>query len=227
MAAPNQLSKLPDWQEIDNLIKDSDDWIASERYYYIAKMICHASNYGMRGDAFRMNVLEKSHGKIVLTKAQAEIYLEAYHKLFPEIKQWHREVEFLIKKSNRLYNLQGYPLEFGNILTADDLKEAFARVPQSTVGTITNIAFTNMQRYIEGHELKQWDLLHNGHDSYLVECPDTDKFDCAMIMKKFIEQDLVSPRGEEFKMRSGVSIGSNWGPYKLTTNPGGMKEVKT
>jgi len=66
-----ELTQKGGWKALDAVIKDSDNWKPSERYYYIAKMICHASNYGMKGGAFQLNVLEKSRGQIVLSRKQA------------------------------------------------------------------------------------------------------------------------------------------------------------
>jgi hypothetical protein len=45
-------------------------------------------------------------------------------------------------------------------------------------------------------------------------------------MKFFIEQDLVSPRGEKFKMKSEAMKGLNWGPFSVKKNPTGLMEMK-
>ena len=70
-------------------IASSDHWPSEERYYYIAKMICHASNYGIEPFALQLNILIKSEGTIVLTLKQAKAFLDLYHSLFPEIREWH------------------------------------------------------------------------------------------------------------------------------------------
>ena len=43
-------------------------------------------------------------------------------------------------------------------------------------------------------------------------------------MRAAIEVDLVSSRGEKFKMKSGVSVGKNWDKYS-EENPLGMREL--
>jgi len=203
------LQHLEGWKELDGLIKSSDNWPAASRYYYIAKMICHASNYGMKGAAFQMNVMEKSKGTIVLTKREADDYLGNYHSLFPEIHKWHWELEQQVRKTRKLYNLQGFPREVCGEINASTIKSLFAFIPQSTVGTITNIALTNLQRYIELTDI-DWDILGNCHDSYLCQAPENEVNDCATQMKSFIEQELTNLRGEKFRMKSEVQIGSNW-----------------
>lgn len=222
-AIPN-LKIHPFWKQIDSLIKSSDNWPASQRYYYIAKQVCHSSNYGIKASAFQLNTLEKSKGKICLTKKQAEQYLEFYHGLFPEIRQWHREVENQLLQCRTLYNLFGFPRYFTATIDENMLKEAYAFIPQSTVGCITNIAYTKLQNFIEDSQLK-WDLLANTHDSYLVQCPIGEEQQCVSTMKDFMNQLLTSPRGEKFNMKSEGQCGFNWSPHHKDKNPEGLKEL--
>jgi len=219
------LKSIPGWKELDGMIKASDNWGAQERYYYIAKMICHASNYGMQAGAFQLNVLEKSRGKIVLSKQQAEKYLNDYHALFPEIRKWHKQVERQLWNTRMLFNLQGYPRQFTGLIGEHMFKEAYAFTPQSTVGCITHIAITLLQRFIEDNKLP-WDILGNCHDSYLAQCPVGQEKLLAQKMLEFMQQDLTSSSGEKFKMRAEAQVGRNWAPYKKDKNPDGLQEIK-
>lgn len=220
----SKLKSLEGWKKLDQLIKSSDEWQSSERYYYIAKMICHASNYGMRGGAFQLNVLEKSRGTIVLTRAQAETYLDNYHSLFPEIHAWHRQVEAQARQCRVLYNLFGFPRILTEQITESNLKEFYAFIPQSTVGCITHIAITQMQDYIVKAK-RNWDILNNCHDSFVVQSPANEWEECQHKMKEYLEQELTTPTGEKFNMRSEGQTGRNWGPYKQGKNEEGMKAV--
>jgi DNA polymerase I-like protein with 3'-5' exonuclease and polymerase domains len=188
-------------------------------------MICHASNYGMKAGAFQLNVLEKSRGKIALSRQEAEAYLDTYHRLFPEIHEWHDEVTETLSKSKTLYNLFGFPREFTGAIDDNKIKSAYAFVPQSTVGTITNIAFTKLQNYIEDNNLP-WDLLANTHDSYMGQCPLGQEQEFARKQKEFIEIELMNFRGEKFRMKSETQCGFNWAPYKKLKNPTGLVEMK-
>lgn len=220
------LKKHKDFLLVDKVIKSSDNWPAQKRYYYIAKMICHASNYGMRASAFQLNVLEKSRGKIALSKKEAENYLTVYHTLFPEIHEWHREVERQLQETAIIYNLFGYPKSFfyPSVNPPDNiLKDAYAQCPQSTVGCITHIAYTAMYDWICSNSCA-WDLLANTHDSYLVQCPEAEYRECAKKAQEFMNQELTSPRGERFKMKSEAQWGANWAP-QTEKNPEGLREV--
>jgi DNA polymerase I-like protein with 3'-5' exonuclease and polymerase domains len=209
-ASPASLRSVDGFKELDKLIKSSDNWMPSERFYFIAKMICHASNYGMKAPTFCVNVLEKSDGKIRLTRKQAEGFLGQYHALFPEIRQWHNQIESILRVNKTLKNLFGFPRTFYGAWGDDLLKEAFAFVPQSTVGCITHKAFTALQGYIEHNNL-DWDLLNNCHDSYLLQCPVGEEIEAAKVMREFMEIDLIGWDKTPFKMKSEASIGYSWG----------------
>lgn len=230
-AKPAELQNIQGWKQLDKLIKSSDEWAAHERYYYIAKMICHASNYGMRGPTFAINVLQKSEGAIRLSEKEATNYLEAYHKIFPEIRLWHHDVqEQLNKNKSVLWNLFGEPRQFNSPWGDTLFRDAYSFIPQSTVGQITNKAKTRIQYLIENDDLLDTDLLQNGHDSILAQTLVGQELFIAAVLKHFIEVDLVSPRGEKFRMKSEAGIGFNWGPMKKRKdgsiyNPLGMREI--
>ena len=222
----NKLKQHPDWAQVNNIIKASDDWSLQERYYYLAKQTAHSSNYGIEAPTFRMNILEKSGGKIVIKKEESERFLRTYHSLFPEIKDWHSKLRRQVEMTNMLFNCHGHPY----IITAYNLlesawKELYSWIPQSTVGMITNIAYVNMQHHIESNNLA-WDLLGNCHDSYLLQCNIGEELECARIAQRFLEQEFTSPiDGAKFRMGSEAKCGYNWSNFKKETNELGLKDL--
>ena len=229
IAAPiNQLKHNPFWKPLSNLIKSSDDWPLTERYYYLGKQAEHSSNYDIQPPMFRMNVLEKSGGKIVISKEDSERFLATKHALFPEIKQdFHAGVRKQVEATKCLYNLHGHPYQ----ITTYDIqetgwKELYAWVPQSTVGEITNNAYCAMQEFIEENGL-QWDLLANTHDSYMLQCPIDEEFICAKKAVEFMCQELTSPfDGTKFAMKAEAASGFTWAPAKENKNQNGLREIK-
>lgn len=226
----DSLKSTPFWKELDLLIKDSDNWPI--RYYYLAKQTEHSSNYDIQPPMFRMNVLEKSDGKISISKEDSERFLMTKFSLFPEIKDWHQRCIRQCKEGKILFNLHGHPYT----ITAYEIlegqkKEYLAWAPQSTVGEITNIAYAKMQSFIEQENL-DWDCLVNCHDSIMSQCPIEEARACGLKQKEFIEQSFVSPvDGVWFQMRSETQIGFNWNVTKknkqtgVVTNPMGLKEL--
>ena len=204
------LKKNPYWKELDRLIKSSDNWPTSKRYYYFGKQTCHSANYGIGENTFIMNVLEKSGGKVVLTRDQGKFFLNTYRTLFPEIPDRCARVERQVRYTGILYNMFGHPF----IITDkqySNMKNYYAWGPQSTVGEITRTAVCDMQDHIESNNLR-WDFLNDKHDSFMHQCPITEVIDCAKKQQEFINQEFTSPiDGVKFRMRSETKIGFNWG----------------
>jgi hypothetical protein len=247
-----QLPHHPKWKELASLIKSSDDWPASERYYFIAKQICHSSNYSVGPYMYRMNTLDKSEGKVVIEEAEAVRSLSTYHGLFPEIRGYHRWIDEQVDANSILYNLHGHPYQITHYEILDKhRKELYSWIPQSTVGEITNIAYARMYSFLQVGQrggqaihpsvtealdlffvgkrsfIGMVDLLANTHDSYLTQThPDYD-IETAKVMKFFIEQSFTSPiDGIKFSMKSEAQSGFNWSPYKKCKNEQGLREIK-
>jgi hypothetical protein len=231
------LTQHPKWKKFVAAVADSDNNPPATRYYYHYKQTAHSANYDIRTNSFIENILLKSKGQVRLTTAQGDKYLEGYHSLIPEIRgYYHPWVASQYEKSGVVYNLFGYPLALTKKLFEHEYTKIYDKVPQSTVGCITHIAFTNIFNYIRDNKLP-WAIIQNNHDSYLGQCPIADKMHMAAKMKEFMEIELVSPFGERFRMRSETQTGFNWGVRKekkdkLTGeilsvyNPEGLVELK-
>lgn len=189
----------------------------------------NSANYGITAEPFRMNILEKSGGKIVVSKAEADRFLITYHSLFPEIRDWHRRLRSQVEMTNIVYNLHGHPLTITwHEIPEQKWKEVIAIPPQSTVGMITNIAFSKLS-----NEYPQWDTLINGHDSVVSQCLIGEEVDLVKAQKNAIEQEFISPvDGVKFRMKSETQIGFNLAPFKRgkdgqpDINILGLREIK-
>lgn len=218
-----ELKNIPEWKSLDSLIKSSDNWQSSERYYFISKKLCHATAYGLQANRFVLSVLEETNGQVVLERKNAQEYLDNTHKLFPEIREWQFKVQKLVRETKTLRNLFGFPYKITDFI-GDDFNEFYAFIPQSTVGTLTNVACTEFQDKIEQDKLN-YHLLGNCHDSLLAQCPDSsaDIKNCSQIMKDCIEKTFISPEdGTKFNMTSECHVGYNWSTYNEEYNPKGL-----
>lgn len=187
-------------------------------------MANHARSYRMKWPTFQTKVLADTEGRIVLTNADAKDLLNTWDELFPEVVEWQAQIEHTVRTTRQLRNLFGFPRTFYGRLNDELIRDAISWIPQSTVGCLTHYAVIECQLWIEEHN-KDWWILNNKHDSYLADCPDEEVEECCAVMRKFVERELVSSRGEKYKMKSGVSVGKNWGKYHPTDNPQGMKEL--
>lgn len=183
----------------------------------------NSANYGIMAPTFRMNILDKSGGKIVISKEDSEKFLLVYRSLFPEIPDWNEQIKRTVQMTRMLFNLHGHPYTITDYHLEDStMKEYIAWVPQSTVGEITRIAFSALQEYIE-QEKKPWDILQDNHDSYMQQFPLTHVRDAVKKQQEYMNQKLQSPvDGAIFYMKSEVNIGFNWGSQKQS-NPLGLQ----
>jgi DNA polymerase I-like protein with 3'-5' exonuclease and polymerase domains len=222
------LKNIEGWGEVDRMIKDSDNWASDQRYYFIAKQVCHSSNYDIKAPTLQLNTLLKSEGSVALSLKQCKEFLSIYHDLFPEIRAWHQDIQFELKNGRILKNLFNYPRRFNGPFGDDLFKQGYAYKPQSTVGTITNIAITNLQSRIDSDDslLNGVDLLNNSHDSILCQCPMGQEKIVAAEVKKEMEIELTSPRGEVFRMMTETQVGFNWA-NKTKYNEKGLEEIKS
>jgi len=225
---PVDINSHPAWEELKKLISESDNWEPKERYYFIAKMVCHAANYGMKWPTFQMHLLTKSEGAIAMESKACREFLGMYHNLFPEIQDWHQDIQGQLRDSRTLYNLFNEPRRFVEPYGDELWKQGYAFRPQSTVGEITNRAIVDLQRQIERKVIPTtwgFDILQNGHDSILWQAYPEFKNQVASKVRDAIEVWMINDSGEKFQMKSECSIGKNWGPYSQY-NPDGLIEYK-
>lgn len=203
----NKLHSHPHWPSFNRLAKLSDTWPSQKRYYYLAKQTSHSANYGIRGPTFQMNVLEKSGGKIALSRKEADFFLSFYRMLFPEIPRWNYETAKILHATKTLHNLFGHPRVFtGREDSSSFDQEGYAFVPQSTVGELTHMAYRDTQEYIEINK-KAWDLLVNTHDGKLSQLPYEDQDEYIKVSEEVFGRELTSPTGEKFRMKIEIKTG--------------------
>lgn len=226
----SNLKLNPNWLELDKIIKDSDNWSLTERYYYLAKQTCHSANYGIEGAMFIMNILEKSGGKIVLSQEDGQYFLRVYRALFPEIPERNDRIRAQALQSRLLFNMFGHPYQITSYdIQESMMKELYAWGCQSTVGEITRIGVCEFQEHVEAENLK-WDFLNDCHDSFLTQGPLETTMERCEKMQTCLKQSLVSPvDGTNFRMKSEVQVGFNWGvfdPFNPEKNPLGLRTIK-
>lgn len=214
-----ELKTLPEWPDLNKRIASSD------REYALGKLVIHAKNYDMQWRTFQTNVLVRSEGTIVLTAAEAKLFLELHGETFPEIRYWQEEIKQRVLMTRKLHNLFGHPRVFNGRLDDETIRDAYSWIAQSTVGEITNIACCELYETIEAQNL-DWAFKNNKHDSLVAEVPESEAKDAAKLVSGLLCKELRSTAGHTYRMKAEVGIGRNLGKWHETKNPDGIKELK-
>lgn len=205
------------------LVSAGGDVTDGERY--LAKRVIHASNYGM-GEARLVQVVNEDAlvTGVRITYGQAQSLMEKYFFLFPEIKEvFWKGVERELRYTRTLTTPFGRKRMFFGRWEDKLLREAYAYIPQSTVGDLGTQALTNCYTSIE-NVVEGAELVLQVHDAIYMQCYEHD----AARVAKMMEQAMAIPitlEGHTFVIPSDCKIGYNWGsrPKKNPEqNPNGM-----
>lgn len=203
---PSELIQLPEWKDLNKFITKDP---ANVTEYQLGKRVAHAKSYGMGPITFRMNVLQESQGAINLTHQESKHFLTMFERLFPEVIEWQGRLINEAISNRVLYNLFGYPRALTGRWNSELERESLSYIPQSTVGVLTSLVFTEMHDWILSNH-KAWDMLVNVHDAVVGQAPIDEIPDACRMARRLFARDLVSPRGEKFNMKSEAMAGLTW-----------------
>jgi len=203
---PSELVQLPEWKDLNKFISKDESNVTE---YQLGKRIAHAKSYGMGPITFRKNVLQESQGEILLSTADCKHFLTMFEKLFPEIIEWQERLKEQVIKNRVLYNLFGYPREFTGRWNMELEREALSYVPQSTVGVLTSLVFTDLEQLSCTTE-PGLDVLVNVHDAVVGQhLEEHVERICRHTMDLF-KRPLTAPSGEVFYMKSEAMVDKTW-----------------
>jgi DNA polymerase I-like protein with 3'-5' exonuclease and polymerase domains len=150
-----------------------------------------------------------------------------YFMLYPEIRDifWH-EVRTELRQTRILNTPFGRKRMFFGRWDEKFLNEAYAYIPQSTIGDQACAAMINLW----DNDKKVWKmpdgagLLVNGHDSLVGQCWEKDLADVVSIVRSAMRIPLQI-HGRELIVPTDVKVGRNWASA-TEKNPEGMKKWK-
>lgn len=157
---------------------------------FIGKKTRHAGNYNMGKHQHMLNVTndaKRFNIPVKLSESEANQQLLVFHKNSPKIRGvFHEAVKKALKDNNRLLiNPLGRPRQFLGKWDEDLFREAYAQIPQSTVGDNLKRAGMGIRK-----RCPQVKFVIEAHDSLLVLCPEKDKDEVSQIMKEEMERPI-------------------------------------
>lgn len=203
--------------------KPVGDVTPTERY--LAKRVVHASNYGMEADKLVVIVnRDAEQTKVSINKAQAQMLIDSYFGIYPELKQnFWSDVRHKVQITRRLETPFGRVRNFYGRMDHKLLLDAYSWIPQSTIGDLCRQAMPEIEIAI-----KPWggQLLLNVHDSILVQCPIDQVHRVATLMEKTMDIPITI-HGETFHIPTDCKVGFNWAnKRKDGTNPSGLVDIE-
>jgi len=148
-----------------------DDSITKEHDAYKAfKVICHGTNYG--GGAGEISNRMPKSAKVGGLGEEGISRIQSWYlqDMFPEIAEWHKEVEAQVRSNRFVENVFGYRVYYFDRLEGNIFKEAIAAIPQSTVACLINRGYRNIYENERGIK-----VLLQVHDSLAGQYPSVDR----------------------------------------------------
>jgi len=125
----------------------------------------HGLNYDLGYLSFAMHYQ--------LENARAKQIVEAYHQIYPRVREWHAQVRAALGKDRTISNCFGRKRVFRDRWEDALFKEAYSFCPQSTVAAKTNRDGVCFLYYSSDPLLKRAMLLNTVHDSIKFQVPIT------------------------------------------------------
>jgi DNA polymerase-1 len=162
----------------------------------------HGLNYGLgyRRFAFLYEIPENEAFEIV----------EAYHRAYPGVRQWHRAIEDKLRRDRTLTNCFGRNRLFKGPWGDELLKEAYSFPAQSTTAECINKRGVLYLYY--GEDFKHVVLLNQVHDSIVFQIPLSISWDYHWTVLNAVKRNLELPlswQTREFCIPADVEMGLN------------------
>lgn len=175
----------------------------------LGKKSGHGANYAMGANTFMDSCLKEMD--LVIDKKMATRVLESYHKLFPQIRKWHEQINNEVTTRRKLTNPLGLERYFYGRVDSNTMREAYAYRPQSTIPMVTNHLILALCEQRKLSKLK-FELFMQVHDSCILACAPQD---LDQIAEFALNTDLWHPEiilpGGRLVIPTDIKVASNLG----------------
>jgi hypothetical protein len=162
--------------------RTSTEWKESQERY-LGKKTRHASNYDERAGMMSESLIKEGFFYPI---AQCEILLKMMEMIDPNIKKvFHKYIQDTISRTQHLVTPLGRERQFLGVRPNDHnstvFKEAYAYIPQSTVGDNNGLAVQALEtKYADTERY----IVQEGHDSIVSDVPDSAEKVYEVLLRK-------------------------------------------
>ncbi len=209
-------------EEIITLAKSGDPF--GYKLRYLGKKVNHASSYRMgpfRG-AEVVNA-ESDDTNITITPSQMREAQRLWLARYFGIRVWWDDIDRQVEEYRYLVTPYGRKREFFGFMNDALKKEATAQVPQSTSVEYLNRGMLKVHDELVEPGDFGLELLHQNHDSILVQYPIQHRDQVMPEMISRIESVVVI-NGHDVTIPVEAMHGANWGDYHEEMNPEGLHD---
>lgn len=179
--------------------------LITEDQRYLGKKTRHSSNYGVHGPTMSDSLASEG---ISVPSQVCQFLLDSVAKIDPNVKEvFHKYVQNELYSSRTLKTPLGRERQFFGLRTGDSsgnakiFRDAYAFIPQSTVGDNTGFAVFELESSKTlGSGDNTRNIVQEGHDSIVQEV--TDSIDCIW---RAIE-DTIKAFDRELEFHNGISL---------------------
>ncbi|MEK0326698.1 MAG: DNA polymerase, partial [Nitrosopumilus sp.] len=184
----------------------------------------HASAYRMgpfRGAEIINEQADETN--ITVTPSQMKEAQRLWLGKYSGIRPWWDEIDKQVKEKRYLTTPYGRRRDFFGFMNDHLLKGATAYVPQSTSVDYLNHGMLRVYNELVEPGLFNLELLHQNHDSILVQYPIQHRDQVIPEMIKLIES-VIHINGHDVTIPVEAMYGQNWGDYHKEKNPEGLRD---
>ena len=176
---------------------DVDDINRPGGEYFLAKRTTHAADYGLGPNLFA--TLIKKPVK------EAKLILERFHAFAPEIRMWHMEIQNELQRTRKLTNPLGRVRIFRARYGEDMFREAYAGLPQGTIGDCLHQAMVKLEYSLPKDAI----IVQEGFDSLVIECYPEQREEVKGLADMAFDKTMFW-KGTTFKVPYEMKEGDRW-----------------
>ena len=177
----------------------------------LAKRVGHAFNYGMAPKKCAETV-NNMLPQLPFNDIAAEQAMTRLANAFWGVTTWRQDTKRKVLETRTLHNIFGYPRIFFGRLDDNLYREAYAHVPQSSVGVWMNQSLILLRHeHGFGKDRDDMQILCQVHDSVVGQCKPEVLEECEMLVRQVLERELpLECRGLPLRIPCEFSTGMNW-----------------
>jgi len=192
----------------------------NKTWRYWGKQSNHSLNYDVGPNTISEN--------FELPLADAKWLKQTYYSAYPGLVAWHKRVQDKLREDMVLENLFGRKRKFRGELNKDLFLDAYAFIPQSTVGDVIN-RWGLLPLYREQELYRPVDLLDQVHDSIVFQMSiehftAEQHIDCLLALRRSLEQPIQG-HSKAFTLPCEIKVGLNLGVMKGLKLTGSREEM--